>query len=76
MISKTQRKIYYLIVIELAVILTIISFRLAYSSRLYVAVGGEIFVFPLILFAAYKLEKNWEVLKRGYIRIVRFLKIG
>ena len=49
MISKTQRKIYYLIVIELAVILTIISFRLAYNSRLYVAVGGEIFVFPLIL---------------------------
>ena len=72
MISKTQRKIYYLIVIELAVILTIISFSLAYNSRLYVAVGGEIFVFPLILFVAY----NWGVLKRGYIRIVRFLKIG
>ena len=76
MISKTQRKISYLIGIELAVILTMLSFRYSYNSRLYVAVGGEIFVFQLRLFVAYKLEKNWEVLKRGYIRIVRFLKIG
>ncbi len=54
---------YYLIAAEVATLASIIAFTSAELSRQKFAVGGEIFVFPMIMLIAYEIKKHKEAIK-------------